>query len=411
VQAKTGNTARGGSKTKVILKTISLTAGAALIFLFGMGVGNGSVGLGLGANVGASNKHLPEDLNYASVERVYDLVRANYDGKLDEAKLLEGLKKGLTSAAGDPYTQYFDPARAQKFQEQLDGSYTGIGAELGKDDQENLIIVSPISGFPASKAGLRPQDVIASINNESTSDMAIEDAITKIRGPKNTEVTLRIIRNKSEDLTIKIVRDDIKLPSVKWEVKDDIGMISISQFSRDTYELMTNAAIDVKSKGAKKILLDLRGNPGGELNNSISISEMWVPNGKLVLQQKRGGLVTKSHISDISGDPIFKDMPTAVLIDEGSASASEIVAGALQDNKLATLYGQKSYGKGSVQEVSTLPGGGEVKITVARWYTPSGLNIDKKGITPDKEIKMTEDDYKNKRDPQKDAALEFLRTK
>ncbi len=400
--------ADGGSKTKGILKTVALTGGAALIFLFGLGVGNGTVMFG--ATVQESNRKLSEDLDYSSVERTYDLIRSHYDGKLDETKLMDGMKKGLAAAAGDPYTQYFGKEAAQKFEEQLTGSFTGIGAELGKDDNNNLIVVSPINGFPADKAGLRSQDIIASINDESTVDMNIEEAVSKIRGPKDTEVKLRIVRAKSEDITLKIVRDDIKIPSVKWEVVDgNIGLISISQFSPDTYSLMSTAASEVKAKGATKILLDLRDNPGGRLDSSIKISEMWVPNGKTIVQERRGGIVTKSHVSELSSDPVFAGMPTVVLINEGSASASEIVAGALRDNNVATLYGQKSYGKGSVQEIYPLPGGSEIKITVAKWHRPNGQNIDKKGINPDKEIKMTDDDYKNNRDPQKEAALEFLR--
>lgn len=401
------DSAEGGSKTRGILKAVALTGGAALIFLLGLGVGNGNIMFG--ATVQESNKKLSKDLDYASVERVYDLIRNNYDGQLDQAKLVDGMKEGLAAAVGDPYTQYLGKEAAQKFEEQLTGSFTGIGAELGKDDENNLIIVSPINGFPAEKAGLRPQDIIAAINGESTVDMKIEEAVSKIRGPKDTEVTLRIVRGKSEDLTFKIVRADIKIPSVKWEVVDgNVGVISISQFGPDTYDLMVTAASELKAKGATKILLDLRGNPGGRLDSSIDISEMWVPNGKLILQERRGGLVTKSHVSKLSGEPVFNGMPTVVLINEGSASASEIVAGALRDNNVATLYGQKSYGKGSVQEIYPLAGGSEVKITVARWYRPNGQNIDKKGIAPDKEIKMTEDDYKNDKDPQKDAALEFL---
>ncbi|HEX8762479.1 MAG TPA: S41 family peptidase [Candidatus Saccharimonadales bacterium] len=401
---------KGESKTNKVLKTAGLTLAAAMIFLFGFGMGNGSVSFG--ASTPEANKSLSSDLNYASVEQIYDLLRNNYDGKLDEAKLIDGLKAGLAKATGDPYTTYFNTEEAQKFEDQLQGAFTGIGAELGKDDNGSLMIVAPIEGSPASKAGIRSKDIIVSVDGASTVDMSIEEAIRRIRGPKDTEVTLRIVRNKSEDLSFKIVRDEIKIPSVKWEMVDSkIGKISISQFGMETYDLMLQAADELKDKGATKILLDLRDNPGGELNSSIDIASLWLPAGKTILQEKRGGIVTKTHISKTEGDPVFKDMPTVVLINEGSASASEIVAGALHDNNVATLYGQKSYGKGSVQEIHKLPRGAEIKITVARWYTPAGQNIDKKGIKPDKEVKISDEDYENKKDPQKDAALEFLRTK
>lgn len=391
---------------KKILKFAGIVVIAVLVFFLGMGVGSGTIMFGTRTQ---ANKEAPTDLDYATVEQVYDLLRVNYDGKLDTEKLLDGLKDGLARATGDPYTEFFNKAEAKEFDGQLNGSFTGIGAELGKDDKGNLIIVSPIEGFPASKAGLRPQDIIVSIDGTTTNDMAIDEAVTRIRGEKDTKVTLRILRNKSEDLSFTITRDDIKIPSVKWELLEgNIGYIRVSQFGQDASDLFTNAANDLKKQGAKKILLDLRGNPGGLLSAAVDISSLWLDEGKDILQEKRGGIVVESFKAE--GSAPLKGMPTVVLINQGSASASEIVAGALKDNNAATLFGEKSYGKGSVQEIQKIPGGGgEIKITIARWYRPSGQNIDKKGIAPDREIKMTEEDYKANRDPQKDAALEFLR--
>lgn len=404
-QPDSANNQRGSK----IVKTLVGASAAVLVFMIGLGVGKGEVSFGSAAT--NTNKTLPADLNYASVEQLYDLIKTNYDGKLDQAKLLDGLKAGLAKATGDPYTQYFNEKEAEAFNDELNGSFSGIGAQLGENDSGQIIIVSPIDGFPASKAGLRPQDIVATIDGKTTADMTIDEAVSKIRGPKDTKVRLGILRSPSQDLEFTITRADIKIPSVKWEMLDGkVGSIQVNQFSEDTVELMKQAAGELKAQGARSVLLDLRSNPGGLLTAAIDMSDMWLPQGKTILQEKRGGVVSNTY-SSTSSDPVFKDMPTVVLINAGSASASEIVAGALRDNGVATIYGEKSYGKGSVQEIRGVPGGGEIKVTVARWYRPNGQNIDKKGIKPDKEIKLSEEDFKQKRDPQKDAALEYLRNR
>ncbi len=396
------------SDLRAFFKYVGIVVVAVGIFCLGLGVGNQTITFG-DTNQSA-NKELPADLDYSSVEAIYDLVKSNYDGKIEVEKLLDGLKGGLAHATGDPYTEYFSKEEAKKFDSELNGSFTGIGAELGEDEKGNLIIVAPIDGFPASKAGLRPQDMVVSIDGASTSDMSIDDAVLRIRGEKGTKVTLRILRNKTEDLSVTIERAEIKLPSVKWELLDGgVGSIRINQFSFDTTDLMREAAKDLKNKGAKSILLDLRGNPGGLLPTAVDVSSLWLDGGTTVLQEKRGGVVVETYSAKSTSGTPFHGMKTVVLLNAGSASASEIVAGALRDNNAATIYGEKSYGKGSVQEIRSLPGGDELKITVARWYRPNGENIDKKGIKPDTEIKMSEDDYSQKRDPQKNAALDFLK--
>jgi len=409
VQADTtGRATQGnGSLGKKIAKIASLAAVIAVVFMAGLGIGSGNIVLSSSQN--SSNKDLPADLDYTEIEQLYDLLKANYDGKLDAEALIDGLKSGLTDAAGDPYTEYFNPEEAKEFDAELSGSFTGIGAELGEDEDGNLIIVSPIDGFPASKAGLRPQDIIVSIDGKSTNDMNTNEAVKLIRGEKGSKVTLRVLRNKSEDLSFTITRDAITIPSVKWEVLEGgIGYLQISQFSADTSQLAREAAEAFKSKNVKGVVLDLRGDPGGLLNSAVDVASMWLPKGKTILQQKQGGVTTETYSA--TGDTILQGLPTAVLINAGSASASEFVAGALRDNNVATLYGEKSYGKGSVQEIHHLPNGAEIKITIARWYRPNGENIDKKGIKPDKEVKMSEDDYKQGRDPQKDAAVQFVQS-
>ncbi|HJQ08895.1 MAG TPA: S41 family peptidase [Candidatus Saccharimonadales bacterium] len=388
-------------------KIVGIAAAVVVIFVGGVGVGNGQISL---QRSNASNKSLPADLDYTSVEQLYDTLKANYDGKLDTAKLLNGLKLGLAEATGDPYTTYLTAEQALEFKRQLVGTFSGIGAELGQDAAGNLLIVAPIDGAPASRAGLRPQDILATIDGKPTTGMSIEEAVSKIRGPKDTQVKLGIIRDKKEQLKFTITREDIKLTSVKSSVLDgNIGYIQITQFNEDTAQLVTAAAQDFKAKAVKGVILDLRGNPGGLLDQAVRVSSLWLSEGKVVLQERRGSISVATELAN--GRSTLQGTPTAILINEGSASASEIVAGALKDHNAATLFGAKSFGKGSVQQIQNLAHDSQVKVTIARWYRPNGQNIDKKGISPDQEIKMTDDDYKNKRDPQKDAALRFLRKK
>lgn len=401
-----------GRKLKQLFKSgskIAATVGVVVvIFAIGVGVGNGSIQFGPIKNT--QNQGLPDDLDYSTVESLYDALRASYDGELDQQALLDGIKTGLAEASGDPYTIYLNAEDAAEFNKQLNGTFSGIGAELGQDDDKNLVIVSPISGFPASKAGLRPQDIIVEINGESTAGMNIAEAVTKIRGPKGTDVTLRVLRNKTQDLKFTITRADIKIPSVEYEILNgNVGYLQIIQFNDETTRLAAEAAQVFKDRGVKGVVLDLRGNPGGLLSSAVDVSSLWLKKGATVLQEKRDGIVISTETAN--GNNTLLGMPTAVLINEGSASASEIVAGALKDNQVATIFGAKSFGKGSVQQIQKLSGGAELKVTIARWFRPSGENIDQKGIDPDKEVKMTDEDYANDRDPQKDAAADYIRNR
>ncbi|HEX8227639.1 MAG TPA: S41 family peptidase [Candidatus Saccharimonadales bacterium] len=392
----------------------------AAAFWLGNAVGTGKLQASGPKSEFKSVSGLPENLNYNEVEGLYDTLRDNYDGKLTQQQVMDGLKKGLASSTGDPYTEYYTAKKATEFTEQLNNSFSGIGAELGKDKDSNIIIVAPIAGFPADKAGLKSQDIITDINDTSTTGMSIEDAVSKIRGEKGTKVTLKVIRNRAEALSFTITRDTIKIESVKTEQLDgNIGYISISSFAEDTDDLIAKAAQDMKSKQVKGIILDLRGNPGGLLDASVTVSSQWLPSGKTVLQEKRGGkTVVQTYTSD--GPATLEGIPTVVLINEGSASASEITAGALRDNNAAHIIGTKSYGKGVVQQTLCVSGtrqgnGGcsadMLKVTVASWYRPNGQNINKEGIKPDQEVKVLPADVQAGKDAQKDAAITYLKAK
>lgn len=394
-------------KTKVHRNFLLIVLAVASAFAFGYFFGNGKISvrreLPLASN---SNTALPDNLDYSSVEIIYDLLKQDFDGELTQQELLDGIKQGLASATGDPYTEYFNPEEAKEFNEDLSGSFEGIGAELGKEEG-SIVIVSPLSGFPADKAGLRPKDIIAKINSETVYDISISEAVKKIRGQKGTTVTLTIVRGTQPPFDVTITRETISIPSVESSIEEDIGYLKISRFGPDTVELARKAATEFKVRNVRGVVLDMRGNPGGLLDASVEISSIWLEKGKKVVQEKRGGKVLKTHYAN--GNQILSGVKTVVLINEGSASASEIVAGALKDNGVAELVGQKTYGKGSVQQIEPILSGGALKVTIARWYTPAGNSIDKTGITPKHKIEISDEQLQAKQDPQKDKAFELVR--
>lgn len=351
------------------------------------------------------NGGLPADLNYRELDVVYDKLRLDFDGKLDAEKLLEGAKKGLVEASGDPYSEYFTNSEAEQFFSDLDGEFSGIGAELGKKD-DLLTIISTIDGSPAQKAGLRPGDVIGMVNGQDALQWPIDRAVDTIRGEKGTTVKLTI-RRGDEVKTFSVVRDDIVNPSVHAKVLEgNIGYIRMSRFDELGPDLTRKAAQEFKNKGVKKVILDLRGNGGGYVGAAQAIASIWLEPGTLIVEQRQGGKTKDSLKAE--GEPLLRGVPTVVLIDGYSASASEIVAGALRDQGAATLVGEKTFGKGSVQEIEEVPGGGSLKVTVAKWYTPKGKNIDHEGIKPDHVIGLTEQDFNKGNDPQRDKAAEVL---
>jgi carboxyl-terminal processing protease len=379
-----------------------------VIFTAGYGFGTGAIGFGsFFQRQPATNQHLPENLDYSAVDQVYKSLKDNFAGELELSELINGLKHGLVRATGDPYTEFLDEEEVAAFEEGLTGTFTGIGAELSKEDNF-IVVVAPIAGFPAEKAGLRAQDIITRIDDEPAYDLSINEAVRKIRGPKDTTVKLTVVRNGSQELNIEITRAEIIIPSVESEILDgQIGYLKISRFGDDTFDLSRRAANEFKSAGVKGIVLDMRNNPGGLLDASVELSSLWLNQNDVVLEERRDDVVVRTYRTNHS--PILRGIPTVVLVNEGSASASEITAGALRDHGLAKVFGAQTFGKGSVQKLIDFRDGTQLKVTVARWFTPKGKNIDQEGVKPDKEVRLTNEDLDANKDPQLDAALDSLR--
>jgi carboxyl-terminal processing protease len=350
-------------------------------------------------------------LDFSLFWRVWDLLKQKYvdESQLDSKKLMYGAIQGMMQATGDPYTTFLTPDQNQQFNEDIKGTFEGIGAELGVKNGL-LTVIAPIQGAPAEKAGLKAGDKILKINDKDTGEMTLDGAVSNMRGLKGTDVKLTILREGSDQTQdITITRDVINVKSVNLKMeKDGIANIKISIFGDNTTKEFNGAVSEALKNNAKGIILDLRNNPGGYLDDAVDIASRMIPKGKVVVMEEFGDK-SRKQISTKGGD-ILSGIKTVVLINEGSASASEILTGALKDDRdNVTILGKKSFGKGSVQELTPLTDNSAAKITVARWLTPNGDQINEKGIEPNITVDLTSDDYQNNRDPQLDRALEFLR--
>ncbi len=361
---------------RVIFTVLSLAilTGA---YLLGLNVGNGN----LYAQNSGLNSSLPSKLNYTTVNQEYQALIDNYDGKLSVQQLLNGIKHGLANAVNDPYTEYFTAKEATQFNSELNNSFSGIGAELSTNSQNQIIVMSPLKGYPAAAAGLVANDVIVDINNHSTINMTVEQAVSAIRGKAGTYVTLTVIHNgQQQNLTIK--RENIVVPSVSYKViNGNLGYISIISFANDTSSLIQQAANYMVNQHVKGIILDLRDNPGGLVTAAVTTASEWLKPGQLIMQEKHGNTILQTYMA--TGGDILNGIPTVVLVNGGSASASEITAGALHDNHDAYIIGTQTFGKGVVQQLINLADGGELKVTIASWYRPDGQDINHLGIKPD----------------------------
>lgn len=374
--------------TLVIVAIVSFVAGARSDALFA------NVASVFG--VRTSNK----TIDLSSVQKTYQELVANYDGKLDTQKLIYGANRGLVEAAGDPHTAYMDPDETKEFDKSLSGRIGGgIGAEIGLRNNKPTII-KPLENSPAQKAEIKAGEAIVKVNDEASSDWSVEKVVSKIRGEVGTSVKLTLLSD-GKTREVSVVRQNIVSPAVESEIDGEIGILKVNRFGDDTVSLSRKYASEFVEKGVKKVILDLRNNPGGTVGAAQGLLGIWLDN-QIAMTERRGSEIVKTLRT--TGTPILGNMKTVVLINGNSASASEITAGALREYGKATLVGQKSYGKGSVQIVLGLPGGSQMKVTEARWYTPKGKNIDKTGIEPDVKVDLSSDDVNNNVDPQMDKA-------
>ena len=339
-------------------------------------------------------------IDLSSVQETYRALKANFDGELDTQKLIDGANRGLVEAAGDPYTAYLNPDAVKELENELSGSIGGgIGAEIGLRNGQ-LTIIRPLKDSPALQAGVQAGDIIVAVNDEDASGWTVDQVVQKIRGEIGSKVTVKVLRDR-ETKDITVVRQEVKSPTVEAEIVGDVGILTVHRFNSETGPLARTEAEKFVSSGVKRVVLDLRGNPGGEVTAAQALAGLWLDN-QVILTQRRGDEIIQTNKS--TGRPILGDIKTVILINGGSASASEIVAGALRDYDKATLVGETTYGKGSVQAVIRLSGGSQLKVTESRWFTPKGKNIDKTGIEPDVKVELTADDVNNNRDPQLEKA-------
>ncbi len=356
----------------------------------------------------------PQGMDFSLFWEAWRTLEENFvdESKIDYQKMLYGAVSGMVSALKDPYTVYLPPEDAKVFKEDVSGAFQGVGMEIGIRNRE-LTVIAPIEGTPAQLAGLRAGDKIVKIDGAFTTDLATDEAVKLIRGKKGTKVTLTIFREGwSQTKDFEITRDVIEVPPLKWEMlassgEGKIAYIHLYQFSETATAAFNKAAAEILASKADRIILDLRDDPGGYLEVAQDIAGWFLKKGELVTIEDFGGSVENQEYLSL-GSGQLNSYPLVVLINKGSASASEIIAGALRDNRGVKLIGVQSFGKGSVQTLKELEQG-SLKVTIAKWLTPNGTLIDKEGLKPDIEIEMTEKDFTDGKDPQLDKAIEIIK--
>ncbi len=314
---------------------------------------------------------------------------------------------GMVNSLGDPYTEFFTPQDSQQFQQDITGNFGGIGAELGENTSTQIVVIAPIDGTPAAQAGLKPQDIIAAINGSSTEGMNVDGAVNIIRGEVGTKVTLSILRagwTKPKDFII--TRSNIQVPTVNFEMKGNIAHITLKEFTQDSDGLFVNALQKAVDNNARGIVLDMRNNPGGYLEVAVDLAGYLLKPGSQVVKEVGRTVPTQNYTA--TGNGALATMPMAILINGGSASAAEILSGALHDDRNIPLVGEKSFGKGTVQQLENLPDGSSLKITVAHWVLPSGRILDHDGLVPDYPVTLSDADIAAGKDPQLDKALQIV---
>lgn len=353
----------------------------------------------------------PEMVDFSLFWDAYGKLHTSFidPQKIDEQKLLYGAIAGMTNSVQDPYTEFFSPEQAKAFKQDLLGVFDGIGVEIGIKKGQ-LTVVAPLKGTPGDQAGLKPGDQIIKIDGKNASDMPVDEAVNLIRGKKGTQVTLSIFREGwQQTQDFKITRDTIKVDAMSWEIKNErIAYVKINQFGQSLPSDFRTAASQILNSSADRIILDLRDNPGGYLDVAQDIGGWFLKSGQTITTEDFGSKKDPQYFN-AHGNAAFFNHPIVVLINKGSASASEILAGALRDNRGVQLIGEKSFGKGSVQEVIELQDSSSfLKVTTAKWLTPKGHSISEVGLDPDIKVEISEEDVANQKDPQLQKAIEII---
>lgn len=401
-------------KKKKYIYTISIIVIIAAIFFAGFVIGKKSVPEPSAHDRIFFNKELgkPELIDFGLFWQALRKIENKYvdNDKIDYQEIVYGAVKGMTDSLGDDYTVFMKPEKTESFLESVSGneSFEGVGMEIGIKGKI-LTVIAPLEGTPAYRAGIKAGDKILEIDDTSTDDLLLEEAVSLIRGEKGTQVVLTVYR-KTFDIPeeITITRDVIEIPVIRWEMKDNnIAYIKIYHFTSNLPSKFEDIVSEILKNNAEKIILDLRNNPGGFLEVAVEIASWFIPKGETVVKEEfRDGEMDEYKSR---GYKHIQSFPVVVLVNGGSASASEIVAGALHDVRNIKLIGDRTFGKGSIQQLENFKDGSSIKITVAKWLTPSGISIADEGLTPDIEIELTEEDIDADRDPQMEKALEELK--
>ncbi len=413
----TASSRRFGKTLKVgVLFALVLSLG----FLGGLTVGAAGGGAKVLANVPLIGDGLDatpsSELNFSDFWKVYNVLQSRFVQTHASAtpatsqSEIYGAIQGLVAAYGDPYTVFFPPEQAKLFSDTIAGNFSGVGMEIGVNAQGILTVIAPLKGTPAEKAGILAGDLVLAIDKKSTDGISTDEAVKLIRGPKGSTVTFTVLRaGTAKD--IKVVRDTIQVPTINpsFDPKTGVYTIALYEFSANSSDLFDGAFAEFQKSGSRKLVIDLRGNPGGYLEAAVRMASHFLPSGTAVVTEDYKGTQENQVHKSIGTGGLPSGTKVVVLIDQGSASASEIFAGALQDTHMATLIGTRSFGKGSVQELVSI-GKASLKVTVARWLTPSGRSISDGGLTPDIKVERTHDDVVAGKDPQAARAVEFLTT-
>ncbi len=403
-------------KTKIIL-SISVFFATGLVFFLGMYV-DSRIRLNSEKSITISNKNSIQSgmIDFAPFWKTWSILDEKYifSASTTDQQKVYGAIKGLAESTGDPYTTFFPPSDAKIFEGDIAGKFSGVGMEIGIRDNI-LTVISPLKGTPAEKAGIRAGDKIYKIDSTFTSKLSADEAVKLIRGVEGTKVALTIIRaDIKEPLIISVTRGTIEVPNIETEKRaDGIFIIRLFSFSENSPTLFRNALRDFvawsnEKQGNDKLILDLRGNPGGYLEAAVSMASWFLPAGDVIVREDYGIRGAGPIHRSLGYDIFNKNLKFVILVDGGSASASEILAGALSEQGVAKLVGDKTFGKGTVQEMVPVTDNTFLKVTIARWLTPNGNSISNGGITPEFLVKRTQADYDKKIDPQQDKAISVL---